>query len=482
MTLTLNDVLLLSQVQSLQSFLIKNYYLSDYWQYRSFKADYLPSVNLNSSLFKYNNSSRLRYNSITQTDEFQRTENMSSNAIVNINQKIGLTGGAVSVISDLGRIQNYGEKGFVQYSSIPIKIGYRQDLFGFNSLKWERKTAPLKYEKAKKKYIESVEAMNVTAVNHFFQVAISEMRLKMADYNYHQTDTLLQVAEKRFKLGSITKSELLDLRLSMNNTSIRLQETKLNHRKARENLLTFLMLPLRTSIEIILPEGIPKLEIDTEKALYEVLSNNPEILRQELSKINAQMKVAQTKAANRFKADISLNVGISKNDGRYDYIDNRPINGEVANVYQPEFDDYQIVNIGLSIPILDWGKGKGNYEMAKSQQQIAKIASQQVLQQFEQNTITQVLEFNIQKSKVESAAFSNELASESYDLTVIRFRKGKVDVLKLVNSQNAKDNAEVNYISALAEYWRSYYGIRQLTLFDFENNVSLCVDFNKIVQ
>jgi outer membrane protein TolC len=242
------------------------------------------------------------------------------------------------------------------------------------------------------------------------------------------------------------------------------------------------MIPKGTAINIILPEIIPKLQINAGHALEAVLSNNPEILEQKLAVIQAQKGVATARAENRFTADLDLDIGISKDDGRYDYDNSQAVNGELANVYQPDFEDYQVVNVDITIPILDWGKGKGYYQMAKSQQQIAEIAAQQALQEFEQNTITQVLEFNIQKDKVAAAAFSDTLAAESYELTVTHFMQGKVDVLKLVSSQNAKDNAEVKYVSALSDYWSKYYALRKLTLHDFETNQPLEVAFDELIK
>jgi outer membrane protein TolC len=482
LTITLEQALSLAQIQSLQSFLVKNYYLADYWQYRSYKADYLPSITFDADLLTYNKSSSMYYNSTNQAYEFANTQYMTSDASLYLTQNITATGGALYLNSDITRMHNYGDQEYTQYSATPLILGYSQDLFGFNSLKWQKKIEPLKFEKAKKEYVEAIESMNITTVTYFFQLALAKLQLDIAQTNYNKTDTLLQIAQKRFNIGANTKEELLDLKLSKNNTAISLQEASLNLRKANDELLTFLMIPKGTAINIILPEIIPKLQINAGHALEAVLSNNPEILEQKLAVIQAQKGVATARAENRFTADLDLDIGISKDDGRYDYDNSQAVNGELANVYQPDFEDYQVVNVDITIPILDWGKGKGYYQMAKSQQQIAEIAAQQALQEFEQNTITQVLEFNIQKDKVAAAAFSDTLAAESYELTVTHFMQGKVDVLKLVSSQNAKDNAEVKYVSALSDYWSKYYALRKLTLHDFETNQPLEVAFDELIK
>lgn len=131
---------------------------------------------------------------------------------------------------------------------------------------------------------------------------------------------------------------------------------------------------------------------------------------------------------------------------------------------------------------MDWGRNKGRYEMAKSQHEIVQVAGRQTLQQFKQNTVTRAIAFNIQKSRVESAALSDTLANESYELTMTRFSSGQADVLRLTSSQNAKDNARLQYINTLSDYWVNYYTLRELTLYDFENNSDIVFDEDKILK
>lgn len=484
MILSLDDALRMAQNQSLQAFYNKHSFLLSYWENRSFKAKYLPSITLNTDLLTYSNRSRLRYNSSTQTDDYVRTENLSSDVNIKISQKVGLTGGSVYLISDLGRVENYGSDGYVQYSSTPFRIGYSQNLFGVNSMKWDLKISPMEFEKAKLDYIESVESMNISTVVYFFQFAVADKRAKMAEYNYEKSASLLDVAQKRFKLGSVTKDELLDLKLSKNNYYIALLEAKISLRKAEESFITYLMLPADTEVKVLLPNDVPELQLQAEKALEAVMKQNPQVISNKIALLQATQSIEEAKVANRFSADVSFSVGVSKDDGGYAYRNGvyGLEDGAVGNVYKPDFEDYQNVNFGISIPILDWGKGRGQIQMAKSRQQLKETSIRQTMQELEKDIITRVLEFNVQKDKVESAALSDTLAVESFELTMERFRRGSADVLKLVSSQKAKDNATVAYISALSEYWSRYYALRKLTLTNLSTGESLHVDFEQIIK
>lgn len=474
--LSLNDALKLAQEQSLQTFLNKHYYMADYWAYRSFKADLLPSVNLQATPLAYSNASQLRYNSENQVDEFIRIENLRSDLNLNISQKVAVTGGTFFVQSELGRIENYGRNEYTQYASRPFRIGYQQALFGFNAMKWQRKIEPLLFEKAKQEYLQSTENMHQTTINYFFGLVSAYIQMEIAQTNMENTEKLLDVAYSRFELGTVSREELLDLRLSNNNAQINLQQAGLNYREAKESLLNFLMLPVEIELETVIPEDMPVTDVDVQLVLQKALDNNPEILQLEQSILESRRNVEQANKARHFQADVDVSYGMSKDDGNY------LESGQLKNVYSPEFENYRQLTLGINIPILDWGRNKGQYEMAKSRHEIVQVAGRQSLQQFKQNAVTRAIAFNIQKSRVESAALSDTLANESYELTMARFSTGQADVLRLTSSQNAKDNARLQYINALADYWKYYYTLRQLTLFDFENNSNIVFDEEEILN
>ncbi len=81
--LTLDNTLEIATDQSLHTFLNKHYYMADYWAYHSYRANPLS----------YTNASSLRYNSITQTDESIRTENLTSDLNLGMVQNLAVTAG-----------------------------------------------------------------------------------------------------------------------------------------------------------------------------------------------------------------------------------------------------------------------------------------------------------------------------------------------------------------------------------------------------
>ena len=69
------------------------------------------------------------------------------------------------------------------YNSNPVTINYTQPLRSFNTLKWQKKTEPLQYEKAKKQYLESLEGITLQTTSYFFSVLSAQTSYRKSEEN-----------------------------------------------------------------------------------------------------------------------------------------------------------------------------------------------------------------------------------------------------------------------------------------------------------
>ena len=209
--------------------------------------------------------------------------------------------------------------------------------------------------------------------------------------------------------------------------------------------------------------------MDTKKAVEEAKKNNPEIIGMERQLIEAESNVARTRAENRFNANIIANFGLTQS------ADNIP------DAYKDP-SDKQRISFGIEIPIIDWGKGRGRYKMAKSNQEVIKSRVEQQMIDFEQNVFLEVAQFNMQDEQVEIKAKSDTIAQSSYEVSKSRYFIGKISVTDLNIALREKDNAKRRYIQSLWQYWAYYYNIRRLTLYDFDDDIQLTEEFDELVD
>jgi outer membrane protein TolC len=466
--LTLDEVLKLAEEQSPNALMAKNRFRASYWQYRTFKAEYRPSLTLTGTTPYYTTAFERVWNSQDNTWDYRSTNIMRNLGSLALSQNIGLTGGTISLNSDL-TLENDFERKTRNYITVPVSIGLVQPLFRYNSLRWQKKTEPLKYSAAKQTYLSNIEAVHTQAVMNFFSLALAQSNKQIAEMNFANADTLYKIAQGRYELGTIAENELLELQLSWLNTETNRKEAEMNLRDREIRLKSFLGFNENVRLELILPTEIPQLQVNSQEVLALAKANNPEIINQQLTVLTAQSNVAQAKAEKGLNANLIASFGTRDQDSNFD-------------LAYKNSNQQQNIRMGISIPILDWGLGRGKYKVAQYNLDLAQVTSDQALVDFEQNLVLDVEQFNLQKAQVAVAAKSDTVAMRMYEVTKQRFLIGKIAILELNNADTKKDQNRRAFIQALQNYWNYYYNIRSLALYDFLNRKPLETEFEKLLE
>ncbi len=464
--LTFDEVIKLAREQSPDAIMAKHRFRANYWQYRTFKAGLRPSLTLSSSFPNLDRSYR-EYNDSTGT-YYVRVDKNTTNLNLNITQSVPFTGGQLSFNTDLSRLDNFTNETF-SYSSVPLSVSYRQPVLFYNEYRWEKKIEPLKYEEAQRNYILNLEQVSLKAVNYFFDLALAQQNLQVAKINYSNADTLYKIAQGRYNIGTIAENELMQMELSLLNAGSSLNSSNVDLEVKKFQLRSFLGFNDKVDLVLNIPKEIPELTVDIEKALDIANQNNPDIISFERQLIEARRDVAKARSERGLQADLFASIGYTQQ------ADNIP------DVYQNP-QNQQMLALGLNIPILDWGLGRGKYRMAQSSEEVIKTTVEQARTDFTQSIYLNVMQFNLQDDQLYIAAKSDTIAQKRYDLTKQRFLIGKVDVLDLNVALSEKDAAKINYISALRRYWSDFYTLRRITLYDFVYDKPLEADFEELVK
>lgn len=467
-TLTYSEVLDLAKDQSPQAILAKDKFRAAYWQYRTYVAEFRPSLTLTGTVPEFSRMLKRYQNPDGSISYIEENTNTTSLGLT-LNQNIGLTGGQIFVRSNLERTDIFGDNSSTTYMGVPVSIGFSQPLNSINKLKWNKRIEPLKYEEAKRTYIQSLESISLEASQFFFDLAMAQQNLLTAKLNYSNTDTLYKIAQGRYNIGTIAENELLQMELSFLNAGSNLSDAEVDLQLKKQRLKSFLGLNDRYDLEIILPTDYPKFEVNYDNVLSLSKTNNPDMLSYERQLIEANRDVAQAKSDRGFNASLYASYGLTQ----------RAV--ELADVYHNP-QDQQSVKIGISIPIVDWGLGKGKVKMAQSNREVVRTTVEQRLTDFEQDVFLKVMQFNRQDDQVMIAEKADKISQNRYEVTKQRFLIGKIDVLDLNVAQTERDQSKQKYIDALSNYWRFYFEMRRLTLHDLLTNQPLKADFELLLK
>jgi len=463
--LTLTQVIDIAQKQSPDALAAMHRFRSSYWQYRNYKAGLMPMLTLNATMPSL---SRSLEKITTQEGDFFYERNVANySSGLSLTKNIGLTGGQVFLNSSLQRIDLFGDSTITSYLSSPLNIGISQPIFSYNPYKWLKKTEPLKYNEAERRYLEDVEKVAISATDLFFSLLDAQMRLRIQQTNMANNDTLYHIARGRYNIGTIAENELLQIELSLLNARSAVENANLEVEVKTFDLKSFLRLADNEIVRLVSPPAPPAQTPDPKVAISEAHENRADALAFSRRLIEAESNVNKARAENRFNANLFAVYGLSQTSD------------QLANVYRDPKAD-QRLELGIQVPILDWGLAKGKIKLAESEQDLQQTAVQQDIIDFDQEIFLKVMQFSIQQNQLLIAAKSDTVAQKRYEVTKQRYLIGKIGITDLNIAQNEKDNARQGYIAALHDYWRSYYELRKLTLYDFVNNKRLTFNFDAI--
>lgn len=460
--ITLNNAIKIAQENSLDAKSAHFSFLASYWTYRSFKAELLPSMNLSGGLMNYNRSLVEARNYDDGRLSYVSNNTLSNSLTFSVDQQIVATGGTVSLMSYLHRLDQftYDEK---TYNTQPLRISYTQPLRAFNSLKWQKKTAPLEYEIAQKRYASSMQDIAIRVTSLFFRVLSAQSDYQQSKATLADREALYAMAQKRLELGTTTKSEVLQMELSVLNARVSEGNNRITLDDAKYNLFSYLRVTDYENAELVPPYNVPDLVISMDEVLQKAITNSSHTREQRLQMLNAERSLAQAKANKGIQITLNGELGFMQTANDF------------AGAYR-NLRDNEIVGLTLRLPIFDWGVSKGRVRMAQAQLEVVKTQQEQNHQDYIQELRKKVLQFNAQPSQCRNSLRAQEIAEERYDIMRRRYEEGMVSVTDLNTALQEMTSAKAQYISQLNTFWSDYYSLQKSTLYDWNLNRDIIVD------
>lgn len=465
--LTLDDAILLARTRSVDAAVALNTLRTAYWEYRTFRAGLLPEVTFNATIPSYSK----QYSSYQNSDgsySFVHNDNLSMNGSLSLEQRIWLTGGTISISSSLDFMRQLSGTIGNRYMSVPIALKLTQPIFGVNDVKWNRRIEPVRYREAKANFISATEQVAMTAIQYYFNLLTSKQNEASARQNVTNAEKLYEVAIAKRDMGRISSNDVLQIELNLLNSRSDLTSCESQVKSDMFRLRTFLDLDSAVEIEPVIPETVPQIRINFDIALSYALENNAFVNNIRRRQLEADYQVAAAKGAQR-QISLFAQIGYTGTDRNF------------HGAYDP-LNDNQIVQIGMSIPILDWGKRRGRVKVAESNQELVRSRLRKERAEFSENLYILVERFNNQQQQLAISLRADEIALRRYDSSVETFMIGKISALDLNDSQTSKDAARLKYLSELFSFWYYYYQLRSLTLWDFSDNSPINADIEKILK
>ncbi len=465
--LSLDEAIFRARARSVDAAVALNELKSSYWEYRTYRADLLPEVNFAATLPAY----RKQYSSyMNESGSFSFVPNnyLEMSGELSIDQKIWFTGGTLSLNTSIDYLRQLSGDKYNRFMTIPVALTLNQPVFGVNSVKWNRKIEPVRYAEAKAQFLSATEGVAMTAINYFFNLLMAKENLSIARQNLDNATRLYEVAKEKRAMGQISENDLLQMELNLLNASSDLTECQSNFKSNMFTLRSFLDYGEDVEIEPEAPAMVPVIDVTYADALDKALANNKFAKNLRRRQLEADYEVAKAKS-NMREINLFAQVGYTGTDHTF------------GDSYR-RLKDNQIVEVGVKIPLVDWGKRRGQVKVAQSNREVVESRLRQETQNFNQDIFILVERFCNQQQQLLIADKASAIAQKRYDTNVETYLIGRISTLDLNDSQVRKDESRQEYINQLFRYWYYFYQLRSLTLWDFERGTDIDADIDRIVK
>ncbi len=451
---TLEELIELAKEQSPAAHRAQTRRENRYWQYNTYLSNYRPQLVLSGGEEFSREVIPTRQNDGTYA--FPQVNQNYASLALSLEQRLGFSGSRIFVSSSLQRFDNFFKNNY-RYSGNPAFIGITQPLFFFNSLKWDRKIEPLRYEESKREYVEEMEDISVDVTDLFFDLLLAQAAMNIAQTNLENNQILYKTAAARYEAGKTPENELLQLELSVMRARQQVAKAELDLETSTLKLKSYIGINSEEAMNLFPPATIPEFTIDKKIALAEAIKNRRATIAFKRQKLEAEREVARAKGNGGFNANINATFGFTHQ-------------GEALGDVYRNPDDQQTVLLNFSIPVMDWGRRKSRLKTAEANQELTTYTVAQDQINFEQEVVTQVRLFDMLRQQVVIAEKSDDIAGRRYEISRKKYMNGDISITDLNIATQEKDEAKKSFIAALRDFWIAYYELRQLTLYDFKED------------
>lgn len=451
--LSLDEVIDMAITQSSSIKYVQNQNVNYYWRYRNFKTRFRPQLVLSGDLPNYSHTT----SPITQPDgsiEFKQVSNLAASSRLSLNQSIPQLGTYIYASTSAYGIRNL-KNDENSFSGSPFSVGFQQPLFAYNWMKWYRKTEPMIYDEAQKRFVEQIEEIALNSTFRYFNYLGVQTNFNLAESNLKNSLDNLKISQTKKELGQISENDYSRIELSVLNAQKALNQARMDLKNADFELKSYIGLEQLRKIELIIPLNISLFEINPEVALAKAKENRKESTLQQRRLINADRELAEAKSSTGLNATLRGSFGLSNSAEDF------------MGIYeQPEKD--RTLRVSLSIPILDWGRSASTVKLAESEREITIYDVNKDIEDFDREVIVQVEQFSLLKDQLKTANEADKVAGNGYKIALKKFQNGELSITDLNIALQERESAKRDYIRSIQNYWVAYYRLRELTLYDFE--------------
>jgi outer membrane protein len=336
-------------------------------------------------------------------------------------------------------------------SSNGTDFGINSSVKLYNGLKTQNtiKQTELNY-KAGQFDVETIkESVSLNILDAYLQVLYAEEQVKNTQKEIESTDGQLKMAEERFRLGAISKSDYLQVKSELASENLTLANAQSLLTINKVNLMQLMELPVTSKFNIKDPdlsgEVLQMRNTDADSVYWSALSVKPQIKSSQINRQIADLDINIAKAS--YLPVLSLSGGVSTggsfiNTLAYDY--------QIKNEISPS------LGLTLSIPIFQNKQAKSSVSIAKINSKTAELNETNTKNQLRKEIEQACTDVFTAEKKYEANREQYSSLEEAYNVALERFNQGLLNSVDFLIQKTKYITAESDLIQSKYNLLFSY--------------------------
>ena len=307
------------------------------------------------------------------------------------------------------------------------------------------KQTSLAYQAGKLDFQQAKNDVTLNVITTYLQALESEDQLALAT-------TQIDVAQKQLdrlrildKAGSISPSDVSDLRGTLATSKLSLIDARNAMYAAKLNLLQLMNIPYNRDVKLqrLNAGELPGQYNATADQVYNMALNSlPVVQAQDLRYQSSQKAVAAAKGL--YYPSIGLNSGLFSN---YSSFDGRGYGSQIRNNYSYNF------GIGVQIPILNFFKTRNGVAQAKINMLSARYTTETTKIQLKKNVDQAYINMSLAYERYQTLADQVDAYTQSFNVAQAKFNAGVITSVDFIIVKGNIDRAKLSLISSRYDYF-----------------------------
>ncbi len=402
-----------------------------------------------------------------RTSQWFTNEIINSSGTFSINQPILATDGKISLVNTFGWQSNTsdasGSSVINKAYSNSLFLSLAQPLFTYNRTKVALKTLELNNENAQLSYSIQKLTLEKTVTQLFYNVYMAQMSLTIMEEQNQNTQKSYDIIKNKVDAGLAAKEQLFQAEVNLETAKSSKASARVSLESAKDQFKQYIGMDIFEEISVMTDVAVIPIEVDGKKALEHGLASRMELRQRQISIESSIQDMYAVKAANEFRGDLALSIGVAGDDPALGKIYDKP-------TQSPHY------GITFTVPIFDWGQ-----RAAQIRAQDAVINTQK-LNYFTQDV---QIKLDIRQSvrnlsnlvgQIASALQNQKNSQLTYDINLERYKNGDLTSMDLNLFQQQLSTNKMSYAQALINYKLELLNLKVISLYDFSTNQPVIPD------